>query len=640
MDMQGFSVWPRDTSTNGTRSDGTMLNTQGVIKTLVLDNSLQVRTSTMVTAAFNTVAAAVIILTVVYDAWKSWKRDKSYGSAGRFEFLRTIHPAEVFPLVIAGSIVMQGFIVLGVQGIGLNSIWVGNCRTVSQIVWPAIWIVPETLLVFSIEVALRALKRQRFGARGRWNTPICWSIVVILLISTWIPSHVRPAKRDECLGSLIWWASFWADFGVVINSVIIVLYVLAALIITIQLYRTAELDREERIAASRTVYYLAVGALLMSMVLPFWAKIVQHKIKETGQIARLAAIAVNIFGIVISILHLLLRSNAENMAIRPRTEGWSNNRGWRFFGSTDLDLGEHITGPVGLERENSLKRLVGEKRSPFDPGNARLQYYRNSPQDRNTNPLAMSPPNSSPRINNNQRHSRKRSHYTLYPASPGRSASSVYADDEDTLNPPKASYSRKHRRESSEFSSATVQIGLRLSHAALTAVGHSARNSVQPLPTSPTRSSTKPGSRPSNLRNEMSRSTTEESIELPIQAKLPNSRRESQDPLHGPTQSLLETLQAAEEQAMRWRKERGNKAERDAKMKTLPPIPATPQSMQGSQMGSPPPQRTPDRPSRPDEPSKRDSAAWPLRQPSGPLLPNLAYTPPPPGSSWNKNDWI
>ena len=73
-----------------------------------------------------------------------------------------------------------------------------------------------------------------------------------------------------CLGSLIWWASFWADFGVVINSVIIGLYVLTASIIAIQLYRTAELAREERIAASRTVYYLAVGTILMvSLDTPF-----------------------------------------------------------------------------------------------------------------------------------------------------------------------------------------------------------------------------------------------------------------------------------------------------------------------------------------------------------------------------------
>ena len=65
---------------------------------------------------------------------------------GRYEFLRTIHPAEVFPLVIAGSIVMQGIIVLGVQGIGLNSVWVGNCGTVSQIVWPGMYMLILTVL--------------------------------------------------------------------------------------------------------------------------------------------------------------------------------------------------------------------------------------------------------------------------------------------------------------------------------------------------------------------------------------------------------------------------------------------------------------------------------------------------------------
>ena len=80
MENVGFAVWARDAADDVSSKGTGMGNTQNLIKTLVLENSLQVRTSIMVTAAFNTVAAAVIILTVVYDAWKSWKRDRSYQS--------------------------------------------------------------------------------------------------------------------------------------------------------------------------------------------------------------------------------------------------------------------------------------------------------------------------------------------------------------------------------------------------------------------------------------------------------------------------------------------------------------------------------------------------------------------------------
>lgn len=78
MDEEHMSFQARGALGNATRLDN---GTQMLIQNLVLENSLQVRTSTMVTAAFNTFAALVIIFTVMYDAWKSWKRDMSYRSA-------------------------------------------------------------------------------------------------------------------------------------------------------------------------------------------------------------------------------------------------------------------------------------------------------------------------------------------------------------------------------------------------------------------------------------------------------------------------------------------------------------------------------------------------------------------------------
>lgn len=86
---------------------------------------------------------------------------------------------------------------------------------------------------------------------------------MVLLAFTEIPPQVRPPRHTHCLASLIWWASFWARAGVVINTMLVTLYVLVAGVIAYQLFRTVKIERDERIAASRMVYYLVVGIVLM-----------------------------------------------------------------------------------------------------------------------------------------------------------------------------------------------------------------------------------------------------------------------------------------------------------------------------------------------------------------------------------------
>lgn len=127
----------------------------------------------------------------------------------------------------------------------------------------AIWIVAYVLLVFGVEVSIRGFHKHRFAARGRWNTLICWVVVVTLLAVTWIPSQVDPARYDKCIASLVWWAAPWSRIAIVINALLILVYVFVAALIAFQLFRTVEVDREERIAASRMVYYLGVGVILM-----------------------------------------------------------------------------------------------------------------------------------------------------------------------------------------------------------------------------------------------------------------------------------------------------------------------------------------------------------------------------------------
>ncbi len=123
--------------------------------------------------------------------------------------------------------------------------------------------VAYTLLVFGIEVAFRGFQRKRFHPRGRFTVPICWSIVLTMLIATWVPSQVYKNPKNDCIASLLSWALPWADIALFLNSTLILLYLLIAFLIVYQLSRTAKIDRMERIAASRTVYYIAIAVILM-----------------------------------------------------------------------------------------------------------------------------------------------------------------------------------------------------------------------------------------------------------------------------------------------------------------------------------------------------------------------------------------
>lgn len=118
-------------------------------------------------------------------------------------------------------------------------------------------------MVFGIEVAFRGLQKNRFHPRGRYAVPICLSIILTMVLATWIPSQVYKNPKDECTASLLSWALPWADVALFLNSFLLFVYLVTGFLIAFQLSRTTKIDRNERIAASRTVYYLAIGVILM-----------------------------------------------------------------------------------------------------------------------------------------------------------------------------------------------------------------------------------------------------------------------------------------------------------------------------------------------------------------------------------------
>ena len=116
--------------------------------------------------------------------------------------------------------------------------------------------------MFGLETTLRSLQKIKSGMQGRWHIMTCVGGALILIILTWIPSNVSPSN-GQCLTSVIWWTAHYARAGFAIASTLVIAYIICALIITFQLLKTTNIDRDQRIQASTVVYYLIVTALIM-----------------------------------------------------------------------------------------------------------------------------------------------------------------------------------------------------------------------------------------------------------------------------------------------------------------------------------------------------------------------------------------
>jgi hypothetical protein len=269
-----------------------------LILELLRETQVKYGTSTILLVTFNMTSASIVVGLVLYDAWCLAKRSlppktrcvQFPSVSGReitfnrhrrmVKLLEMVHPAEVVPLSISMAILAQGVVFLAVQAVGVGNITGQNCRGVGQVVFPgttqtrnsyfgifltgvALWIVGFALLVFAIETVYRGFQKNRFASRGRWNITICWAAVAVMLLLTWIPTVVRQAQDGKCpFDLLILYAIRWADVAFGITLGLIISYLALGTILVVQLLRTTKLDRTERIAASRMVYYLGLAVIL------------------------------------------------------------------------------------------------------------------------------------------------------------------------------------------------------------------------------------------------------------------------------------------------------------------------------------------------------------------------------------------
>lgn len=129
-------------------------------------------------------------------------------------------------------------------------------------------IVPYIHLVFGLECTIRSLRRIPFQARGKYDVTICVGTIILMLIATWIPSHIFP-EFHFCFASLVWFVSKYGKAGLIILSTTGGLLLVSAVTIFTRLSTVNMIDQHQRIAASRMVYYLVLGIVsLVSLVPP------------------------------------------------------------------------------------------------------------------------------------------------------------------------------------------------------------------------------------------------------------------------------------------------------------------------------------------------------------------------------------
>ncbi|KAI9709088.1 MAG: hypothetical protein M1820_003534 [Bogoriella megaspora] len=454
--------------------------TQEIIADLLLNNFQNVRTAHLVLSAFSIAASVIVILSILNDARKAAQYEVALRPR-RFRFFNRVHSAEILPLVLSVVIIIQQIVFLVVQASGMNTILVGGCKKTSQVLWPAMFIAPYIVLAFGLETAIRSLMRTKFAPRGKWNLYLILGFTGILTIATWALSAVR-SVHDRCFASLPWWVGDQTRPAIVLLSLLMGVFFGLAFMIWLSLSRTVKVEPQERISASRDFYYLILGAVLLSMVLPFYVQLDGRIMAGNFTSSMVAGVVLTLNGMANGFLHLILRGNAARMAIMPIQTPWQQKRSFRLFGPNDLDRVLNISSPLNLidQKQLDIEGAFHEKDLDYDasprPAIERLnsneldQAIAANNASASTWPLnrGMSsvPPTPPPKGFSHKRNESK-GNYSLFPTAASEALRPISTESEveskNELKPPRPFFGRRHKRDSSAGSSATVQIGLRLS---------------------------------------------------------------------------------------------------------------------------------------------------------------------------------
>jgi hypothetical protein len=94
-----------------------------------------IRTSTIILAAFNVVAAFGTAAAILYDCYASTRRSNPKYSIKR-SGLQFVNNAEVYPLVLSLGIVIQGIVFAAAQSTGLDNLLTKGCTAIAEYLLP------------------------------------------------------------------------------------------------------------------------------------------------------------------------------------------------------------------------------------------------------------------------------------------------------------------------------------------------------------------------------------------------------------------------------------------------------------------------------------------------------------------------
>lgn len=315
---------------------------------------------------------------------------------------------------------------------------------------------------------------------------MCVAGVLLLTLVTWLPSNLSP-PTGPCLSSLIWWTAAYAQAGVAIAVTLVAAYIICTIVITVNLLKQSQLDRDERLQASIVVYHLIINTLILvrnlssdcltwanvqqSLVLPFYSQVFMGT--SAIHASKLAEVALNLGGIISGVMRIFIGTNADWTLIPCVKKTWFKKRPGTIFASSDLDIYDHMTSPFSQsdETDHAVSKdaeksgtVLFQGRTPNWKSPNQLKIDTSIPNISET--ANVTPP---PRIMLTPSASPQRSNYSIFPmhglALARESGSTTFSMGYDEVEPPRPLFAYNHKRILSNQTSATVEIGYRFSHA-------------------------------------------------------------------------------------------------------------------------------------------------------------------------------
>ncbi|KAM3545029.1 hypothetical protein ARSEF1564_002074 [Beauveria bassiana] len=480
-------------------------STNAVINQLRFATSKTVRQSSIILASFNAVVGLVLALGIFGDCYWSAKRADPKMKL-RTSMYKIIGPMNIFPFTLAIGIFIQGIITAVEQSKGLQGLLILGCLPISQVMLPTIFIVPYIQFVFGMETTVRAFRRRAFDSFGKWTISVCVALVVVSLIATYVVTRVVQPP-NFCFASLFWFVQRYRVLCFALFTIISGSLLLGSVITFIRLYQSSTGGVIERIAASRMVYYMCIGAITNSIVIPFFASLTIRNDMEVsqlrGNLSMAAMVATNLTALTNGGLYVFLRTchrsnigrkgyfemdrEKQQQQTRRRqvrkslmAETYTNQmeqpvslppRVYQSDSPSGANRQSMVAeSQIGLAQTSSATGSVNSAGSP-NRSHARKASYSVFPQQQPPPPQQQ----QTPALNAKPLSILPAATYTPPTLARGESAEvndedlesmeiDIIRRDISSLLPPMPGFVPSHQRDSSMGSSATVQIGLRLSN--------------------------------------------------------------------------------------------------------------------------------------------------------------------------------